>query len=121
MVRLTIGSFATATALTLVSLNALAQSASSAVTEMRRDDGAFVRARLVRYEDLNLLTTAGVSVLHRRLTAAADSVCLPLTASRELARHLEWRACRDNAVADAVGKIDHPRLTEYYKSLSDEG
>jgi len=68
----------------------------------------------VSYADLNLNTHAGATVLFRRILGAADQVCaLPL--ERDLAHVAETKACKARVMAQAVGALDNPNLTEVYE------
>lgn len=63
----------------------------------------------VRYDDLNLATTAGVETLYRRITIAAREVC-PDEYSRDLAVFAASQRCRADAVAQAVQAVNNPGL-----------
>ena len=63
----------------------------------------------VRYDDLNLATTAGVDTLYRRISVAARDVC-PDQHSRDLTIVAASARCRADAVAQAVEAVNNPRL-----------
>jgi len=65
---------------------------------------------VVRYDDLNLATTAGTQALYARISSAADRACGGQPAIRELRMQQQYRACYDRAVEKAVKKIDSARL-----------
>jgi UrcA family protein len=71
---------------------------------------ANVTSVVVSYGDLNLGTTAGAQALYRRLASAADTACGGERDVAELRRHRGYRACYDQALEDAVEKIDSERL-----------
>ena len=63
----------------------------------------------VRYDDLNLATSAGVDTLYRRISSAARAVC-PDEHSRDLGIVAASQVCRANAVAQAVHEVNNPQL-----------
>jgi len=63
----------------------------------------------VRYDDLNLATSAGVNVLYRRISAAARQVC-PDIYSRDPHVALAAQHCQAAAVAKAVTEVNSPSL-----------
>ena len=63
----------------------------------------------VRYDDLNLSTTAGVDTLYRRISFAARQVC-PNIYSRELAAVQAAERCQAAAVSRAVTEINNQHL-----------
>ena len=63
----------------------------------------------VRYDDLNLSTSAGVNVLYHRISVAALKVC-PDVFSRDLGIVAAGERCRANAVANAVRDLNNPQL-----------
>jgi UrcA family protein len=63
----------------------------------------------VPYGDLNLSTDAGTIVLYRRIAAAAREVC-PDMYSRNLSVVAASRACRAEAIANAVHEVHNSRL-----------
>jgi UrcA family protein len=69
----------------------------------------------VRYVDLNLDRPADVVTLYRRIANAAQDVCGP----RELTgSHLPepgYQLCFNDAVADAVARVDRPALSAYHQ------
>lgn len=68
--------------------------------------------QVVRYGDLNLESTQGITALYQRVHNAAVQVCRPLD-SRELARLTMWKACMDGAVSRATTQINVPAFTAY--------
>jgi len=103
--------------LVFASFNALAQSQpmSVAVDLDRRGGDVAVTTRVVRFADLDLSRNSGINVLYQRLKAAAESVCSPLHGSRSLRTQIQWRNCRDTAIANAAREIDHPLLTQLHR------
>ncbi len=73
---------------------------------------------VVHFADLDLSGSEGASVLYRRLKGAAETVCAPLD-DRNLARHMRFQACVQNAISTAVTKVDQPALTAYYETKTD--
>lgn len=76
------------------------------------------RSRLVRFQDVNLDSRAGLDVLQSRLFAAAKSVCGP-TETRDLRNAARYRKCVARSFEDAVATIDDPRLTAHVKGTTD--
>jgi UrcA family protein len=71
----------------------------------RTSDGALSTS--VHYGDLDLGNAAGLEVLHRRLRQAAAAVCRPLEGA-ELTRRRQYRDCREQALAAALGRLEDP-------------
>lgn len=92
-----------------VALLALASAAASA----NPNDTDEVQAENVNYEDLNLNTLAGVSVLYSRIERAARLVCGP---NNDQSRHGQWKTCYRMAIAAAVAKVNNPLLTAIHDS-----
>ena len=63
----------------------------------------------VRYDDLNLATSAGVETLYRRIAKAARTVC-PDEHSRDLGIAAAGERCQANAVEQAVREVNNPHL-----------
>ena len=68
-----------------------------------------VRSVTVSYRDLDLPTPRGAKVLYRRIRAAAREVCGYRGA--DLLEQSLWKDCYHHAIADAVGKVNNPRVT----------
>jgi UrcA family protein len=100
-IRLTFGLFA------LLSLTSVVATASNS--------DASVPTYKVNFDDLDLSTAAGNERLYRRIRTAAESVCRTSEGRRlaDIARH---KSCMEDAVADAVAKIDKPTLTASYRA-----
>lgn len=71
------------------------------------------RQRIVKYGDLELDSTAGIQVLYRRLSNAAKEVCAP-SVSVPLTLRSKARECANQALADAVARMNHPNLNAYH-------
>jgi UrcA family protein len=63
----------------------------------------------VRYDDLNLATSAGVDALYRRISNAARTVC-PDEHSRDLVTVSAAARCQAKAVDQAVRDVNNPHL-----------
>ena len=72
-----------------------------------------VRTETIRFQDLNVSTSAGVEALYNRIHAAAKHVCRSLSA--DWAAQISESACARKAEAQAVEKLDLPLLTGYYR------
>jgi UrcA family protein len=70
----------------------------------------------VRYDDLDLRNTSGLSALHARLAAAAERVC-GVYDVRDLRARRAWRACYETALDDAVARVPSLKSTAARKSL----
>jgi UrcA family protein len=76
-----------------------------------------VRTETVKFQDLNVSTSAGVETLYNRIHAAAKRVCISSGA---------WAAindlrCATKAEAEAVVKLDLPPLTAYFRMKHGSG
>lgn len=87
---------------------------TSVVATASGSDGS-VPAYKIRFEDLDLDTAAGNEQLYGRIRMGAESVCRHWKA-KDLIRVAEHKRCMEDAVADAVAKLDRPRLTACYLS-----
>ena len=70
-----------------------------------------VRSETVKFQDLNIDTSAGVQALYGRIHAAAKRVCSQSDAVQQPSAN----ACAKKAEADAVQKLSFPQLTAYYR------
>lgn len=66
--------------------------------------------KIVHYGDLNLDSEQGAKTLYARLRGAAREVCFPLE-SIDVIQQRHWKACFNNAVANAVGEINKTTLS----------
>jgi UrcA family protein len=71
----------------------------------------------IRYSDLNLAKPGAVQVLYRRVESAAKEVCNH-GESRELSRMAAAERCIDQAMGEAIAKIDVPQLNALYRTKS---
>jgi UrcA family protein len=74
----------------------------------------------VRYDDLNLATTAGANTLYRRISAAARDVC-PDLYSRDPHVVLAAQRCQSAAIAKAVSEVNSPSLAMLHASRASRG
>jgi UrcA family protein len=86
-------------------------------TEARATGSIDGRTEIVRYDDLNVDSAQGATILYRRLRSAAQRVCAPLEA-RELSRRRVWQSCVDTALSSAVGHINRPMLTALHEGAA---
>jgi UrcA family protein len=70
-----------------------------------------VRTETVKFQDLNVGTTAGVEALYSRIHSAARRVCSETDPVLQAAAI----ACARNAEAKAIEKVNLPLLTAYYR------
>jgi UrcA family protein len=71
----------------------------------------------VKYSEQNLATDAGANELYHRIVRAAKQAC-PEASIRDLKAVREVEACRNQAIARAVNKIDNSRLAAAYATHS---
>jgi len=72
---------------------------------------------IVRFADLDLSRSQGLTVLYQRLKGAAETVCIPQN-GRDLASQARYKMCWQSALGTAVAKVDQPALTAYYRAKS---
>ncbi len=75
--------------------------------------GADPPALKVRYSDLNLSTEQGSLALYGRIVAAAQQVCA-VDDCRDLRAAAAAKACRQQAIAQAVRDVNSPMLASVY-------
>jgi UrcA family protein len=70
----------------------------------------------VRYSDLNLNSTAGVTSLYKRIQDAATEVCRPAEGPQSVSRisWTAWNRCFYHAIADAVRTVHNDKLSAYH-------
>ena len=95
---------ATLAALTLIGTASLAHAAAPSNTEQV----------VVRFDDLNLATPAGLQALYLRIQNAARSVCgsAELPGSRVASE--AWTDCVTASIRGAISEVNQPALTAYY-------
>jgi UrcA family protein len=96
--------FAATVMLTSAGLPSLAQAVA-------QDD---VRSETVRFDDLNLSTTAGLQALYVRIQNAARDVCGQAEVAGTRVASVAWKDCVSDSVHQAILKINNPSLTAYY-------
>ena len=73
--------------------------------------------QLVRFNDLELHTEAGVAKLYARIRAAAGNVCGRMIDGSPWSAQLAHR-CALKAIGQAVERVNLPELTNYYFARS---
>jgi UrcA family protein len=70
----------------------------------------------VRYDDLNLNSTEGVTDLYKRIQVAATEVCRPAEGPQSVSRMhwTAWNSCFYHALADAVRTVHNDKLSAYH-------
>jgi UrcA family protein len=76
--------------------------------------------RVVRYSTETLTSNDGVRDLYRRIQFAAKQVC-PDSFSRDLHANELVKACRQQAVANAIHQINNSQLAALHASSSKKG
>jgi len=71
-----------------------------------------VRTEDIKFQDLNLTTTAGVDALYQRVRAAAQRVCA-ISGHAEVGAASASAKCIKGAEARAIEKINVPALTAF--------
>ena len=69
-------------------------------------------SRVVKFADLNISNPSGAHVLYMRILAAAQVVC----SYQAFATDTDKARCVHDAIADAVAKIDQPKLSAVYNA-----
>jgi UrcA family protein len=100
------------TLLTLMSVDALAGDART--TEAKGNPPSVT----VSYSDVSFGNSADAATVYRQLKNAARKVCGVDNGSRSLEMRIAARDCFDDALADAVRKIDRPTLTALHASTT---
>lgn len=104
---------------TLFALTALAGGALVATglsTTARADSTLAPPSLKVFYGDLDINNVHGAAALYRRISFAAESVCLDMGRSRQLALRSRYSSCVHSAIGNAVQKVNRPAVTEYAAS-----
>jgi len=70
---------------------------------------------VVRFADLDLTHTQGVTVLYQRLKSAAETVCATQN-GRDLGSQTRYKICWQSALGTAVAKVDQPALSGYHRA-----
>jgi UrcA family protein len=72
----------------------------------------------VSYSPAALGSAAGAAEVYRKLKSAAQKVCGEVSGPRPLDKRAATQRCLDAALADAVRRIDQPRLTSLHAADS---
>jgi UrcA family protein len=75
--------------------------------------GEQLPSETVKFSDLDVTTSAGVQALYGRIHAAAWRVCS--TASVDPISQMGSRRCAKDAEAKAIGGLNLPQLTAFYR------
>jgi UrcA family protein len=79
----------------------------------------------IGYSDVDLSSVQGESVLYKRLSAAAKTVCHDFEFTRETSLSLQLKlpqlhaACMRQAIDSAVARVNQPAFTSYVAALSE--
>ena len=85
--------------------------------DARADDGfSNPPSVTVSYSDVSFGDTAGAANVYRKLKLAARRVCGVNHGTKTLELQLAAQACYEEALANAVRKIDRPTLTAVHES-----
>jgi UrcA family protein len=75
--------------------------------------GEQLQSETVKFSDLDVNTSAGVQALYGRIHAAAGRVCS--TPSVDPISQMGSRRCAKDAEAKAIGGLNLPQLTAFYR------
>jgi UrcA family protein len=71
----------------------------------------------VSYQDIDFATSKGTANVYRKLKSAANKVCGLTPGGRlTLEQHTKAQECADEALADAVQRINRPMLTSAHEA-----
>jgi UrcA family protein len=104
---------------TLLALTAVAGGALAAAglsTSARADSTLAPPSLKVFYGDLDINNVHGAAALYQRISFAAESVCLDMGRSRQLAMMSRYSTCVRSAIGNAVQQVNRPAVTEYAAS-----
>jgi len=76
---------------------------------------ADVPQRAVHFSDLDVSHELGATVLYRRIASAASMVCSNLDRA-DLASKMQFKACVNKAIQDAVTAVNQPMLLAVYQA-----
>jgi len=105
---------------TAMALTALAACTAIGAVGSAHAATADVPALKVRYADLNLSTEQGSLALYGRIVAAAHQVCA-VDDIRDLHAVNAAKACREEAIAQAVRDVNSPMLASVYAERLRQG
>lgn len=100
---------------TLLASAALVFAAQGAMAKDSVNIGHTQLSETVSYADLDMNKAEGAQRLYKRINRAAKNVCAPLR-ERDLKSNVQHRSCVSEAVANAVGEVNQPLLTQHHKS-----
>jgi UrcA family protein len=84
---------------------------ASVLVVSKASAGEELRSETVKFQDLNVSAPAGAEALYNRIHAAAKRVC-----EQQGAWQPTVIACVKKAEATAIGKVNQPSLTAYYRT-----
>jgi UrcA family protein len=99
---------------TIIATLILGALASSLATVYAAEDNSDAPKIVVKYADLNVSHPQGAAALLRRIRRAGEAVCGSFVGG--LGPKMRVNACVQNAVADAVTKVNQPQLFAIYKA-----
>jgi UrcA family protein len=81
-------------------------------------DGSDALQVKVKYDDLNVSSTAGATTLYNRIRDAADTVCRPLHPFNiaDLRAQTVFAACLQKAMSNAINEVNQPALFTIYNA-----
>jgi UrcA family protein len=73
-----------------------------------------VSSEVVKFQDLNVNSPAGVTALYQRIHVAALHVC-SAGSTEDLSNQRQYKKCTQDAETHAISKVNAPALTAYYE------
>jgi UrcA family protein len=102
------------TLLILTAASAATLASGGLSTIARADPLLEPRSEVVHFDDLDTNTTRGVELLYNRIKFAAERVCSDdLGTPRSLALSARYAGCVQNALSNAIGKVNRPLLNDF--------
>ena len=82
-------------------------------TPLWADTSSAPRSVTVHFEDLNINSARGTTLLYQRIAHAAEDVCGDRARQRSLKFSSLYASCMRDAISGAVARVNHPTVTEY--------
>ncbi len=76
------------------------------------------RTQVVSYQDADLNNSAKAARLYKRIHLAAEKVCREFS-RQDTSSRARLRECVDGAVASAVARVNHPKLSSLHSATID--
>jgi UrcA family protein len=100
-----------------VSMSAALVLSVMAITPTFAADPTAPRAVTVYYDELNMNSQSGATVLYSRLRAASRHVCATF-AGRDLRQHAAFNDCYNTALSAAVARVNRSTVTALHMRVT---